>query len=384
MNAPTIEVIREQIAAAPQGEIMNSLPYNRRQAPWAIYNHTEKSPVWSDSKNPLKPSEAFEAAGANFTHELRPVKALVNGEYVAVPKTQVLVRNAGGFFNDEAMLGPVGKRYVGIQNMEMARLFDKLPFPTIAAGAMANGARSFILMQVYEDQRVVELRSGRGDGQQIYLLVREDKARGALTMGIMTIRMWCTNMLASVSPEYSIRVMHNRHILTDAKWASKVIGSVGEMSNRLIGSMNTLAQKDVDSDTVKAFLNTLFKTPAVPDVVQSDLAQPYPLLARPLEAYEGTSEMERARRVWDSFTNYMRQKEYVGSLRNSVQHRYETYDGEEADLKGNMYGLLQAASDVLTHGNTGNGALVKVHKSAFSGTRRHLIEMAFQAAMKTN
>lgn len=203
---------------------------------------------------------AIKAAGLDWEVHLEPV--FLEGD-TRVTKHLAVVRSDNGY-----PLGVVGSRYAPIQNSEMLEFVDRFrqqmkpKIKPIAAGEIDRGRRVYVVLELPVPKAV---RGADFHQTRFFIvLVTAHDGTAAFRIGLLPIRIWCTNqlrlwMLGHAPMSWAIRHTKRSGLrITDLK---RTIGRIPEYLQYFTSLRDKMSAQKLSKKGFEEFLEKLIVIP---------------------------------------------------------------------------------------------------------------------------
>lgn len=203
---------------------------------------------------------AIQGAGLEWEVHLEPVFLQ---DDTRVTRHRAVVRSDNGY-----PLGVVGRRYVPIQNREMLQFVDefrkhmKPKVEPIAAGEIDKGRRVYAVLEL----PVARAVRGTGFHQTRFfvVMVNAHDGKSAFRIGLVPIRIWCTNQLRLWMlghPPMSWSIRHTRAFGLLIEDLKKTIGRIPDYLRHFSDLRDRLVAEKLSDKAFEALLERLIVIP---------------------------------------------------------------------------------------------------------------------------
>jgi phage/plasmid-like protein (TIGR03299 family) len=171
-------------------------------------------------EEPATAREAIEAAGLNYTADLREIETK---DGIPIPHRKAVVRSDSG-----DILGVVGTSYVPVQNHQAFGFLDavvadgSLRYHT--AGALGKGERVWMLAKLPDEIRV---KNSEDITEKFLLLSNSHDGSSSLRVHFTPIRVVCANTLAIAAKNgrgQGVSIIHKGDLVSKVQQAQEVLG----------------------------------------------------------------------------------------------------------------------------------------------------------------
>lgn len=200
----------------------------------------------------LSVNQVLKESGCDYHVESQPI-FLNSG--VEIPKHRANVRTDTG-----AVLGMTSNKYNILQNEEAFNFFQPFVDNKLAyidnVGSILNGKITFIQAKVNQDIQEVT----PGDGIENYIhIMNSFSGTTSVVVGYFPRRIFCSNQLPSLGASRHLRVKHTKNMNISLDKIRNVMSIADAEFKCTIEDYRFLASKGVSKDTLKKYVNLVFK-----------------------------------------------------------------------------------------------------------------------------
>ena len=288
---------------------------------------------------PATAEEAIEAAGLDYTVDLRPIET-VDG--IPIPKRQAVVRD-----DTQQVLGVVGNSYQPVQNHQCFGFLDavvadgRLRYHT--AGALGDGEKVWMLAKLPGEIRV---RDSEDVTEQYLLLSNSHDGSSSLRVFFTPIRVVCANTLGVAERRgrgQGVSVIHKGNLAAKVAEAQEILGLAKRFYDNLEEHINRLAWHYPTINQLESYFEALY--PDRPGVKTRRAENVRDELFRLYENGRGQNLPETKLTTWAAFNAVTEFVDHHRSTRGRTDqeragNRLESaWFGSGAHLKGQAWKL---------------------------------------------
>lgn len=318
---------------------------------------------------PKKPTEALSIMpGGDAKVETIPVTASVKvgTKSYSVPTGQVaIVRHPTPDDPEARFFGFAGPDYEPLENGDICKILDGLPWPTETMGLLDMGRRFFCSLRVGETQV-------GGEEVKEFFLVTEGKDGGsAIKIAYTPVRVVCQNtlVLGLAQATFDMAVQHRAGAKAELEFAVKIAEMAKLARQRSLEAMQKMSLTKLVEDQVADILRAAYPEPATPRKVGL-----YKELVEMQDVDQTTPEMQRLQRTAHNFEVF---KAQVATYRDGAQQLYKKINDEYPAVAGTAWAAYNAVVECEDYRNGSDN----IDESSLWGPRAETKKRAFSAAL---
>lgn len=226
------------------------------QVPWHGLGHALDKPPTAE--------EGIRSAKLDWRVGKKPMYAVADGIYHAVPGQYAVVREDLWDSEDCPIFATVSNTYVPLQNAEAFGFFDGLIEQNTAtyetAGALGQGERVWVLAKLKGDFAV----AGVDELKQYVLLANGHNAATSVRVLLTPVRVVCQNTLnwALSDAKIEFRVSHGPQMHRKLDLAAQQLTRIIEQYSLLHSRFDSMARRQMVHRDLPNYLETVFPLPS--------------------------------------------------------------------------------------------------------------------------
>lgn len=278
---------------------------------------------------------------------------------VPMPGHFALVREAWGEDREPRFFGEVGSGYTVLQNLDLAKMVDKIAtgYTVETAGALGYGETFFLALSAGRWDI-------RGDEIEDYLVVSDRKdGAGGVTFLNTPVRVVCQNTLSLAMSDNTAKVSltHSAAVKAEASELLAIFNRMTAVRERQREALTGLTEIKLTADDAKAMIEAIYPEPEKPSKVR---------LAQAAGAEDVAPNLMKGLAAWES------QVEQVQVFRAKVEDLKKVFDAEFPRFAGTGYALYNAITEHEDHYRRGRNVFTRAESAVF-GDRALLKSRAF-------
>lgn len=211
---------------------------------------------------PATAAEAIKAARLDWNSVKKPIVIEEDGKRLRIPEKFAMVRDDLWGKPECPVFGIVGDQYMPLQNGEAFEFFDPIVGKGAAiyhtAGALANGARVWILAKLPDKIRVI----GDDISEKFLLLSNSHDGNSSVQLKFTPIRVVCQNTLTmALSQGPTLHVAHMRDLHERLRQAERTLGLVNRRFDKIEAEFQQMVKVQMIKGRLKEYLDHVFPDP---------------------------------------------------------------------------------------------------------------------------
>lgn len=210
-------------------------------------------------ETPMTSKEAMIEAGLDWNVELNNI-IVASDDDINITTHKAVIRPT-----DNHVLGIVGNKYQPVQNIEAFEFMDSLVHDGLMqyeiVGSHRDGKMIWLLGKIGQ----FDVVPGDKVNKYIFLLNSHD-GTSALRCFFTSVRVWCQNMIRHILSKHAkdgVRLHHTKNIREHMTEAKEVLGFANENFNQFESTTKYLSTKQINTDRLEKFVETLFPIPQI-------------------------------------------------------------------------------------------------------------------------